>query len=89
MGGECGVQVIFTGSQIPFCKTFSDARRNLLFSISLAATMDIPEVPHHTSCRCSDVLSRCNCPLVLTASLFAYACGGEGRSGRTLAVDEY
>mmetsp|Transcript_37366 Transcript_37366/g.87924 ORF Transcript_37366/g.87924 Transcript_37366/m.87924 type:complete len:394 (+) Transcript_37366:103-1284(+) len=39
-----GKTVIFTGSQIPFCKTFSDARRNLLFSISLAATMDIPEV---------------------------------------------
>mmetsp|Transcript_33490 Transcript_33490/g.76563 ORF Transcript_33490/g.76563 Transcript_33490/m.76563 type:complete len:263 (+) Transcript_33490:2-790(+) len=36
--------VVFTGSQIPFCRTFSDARRNLLFSMSLACTLDIPEV---------------------------------------------
>lgn len=39
-----GKTVIVTGSQIPFCKTYSDARRNLLFAMSLACSLDIPEV---------------------------------------------
>eukprot|EP00960_Hanusia_phi_P072068 767697-Hanusia_phi.AAC.2 len=39
-----GKTIIFTGSQVPFVRTNSDARRNLLFSISLACTLDIPEV---------------------------------------------
>jgi len=36
--------VILTGSQVPYCKTFSDARRNLLATISLACALDIAEV---------------------------------------------
>lgn len=36
--------VIFTGSMIPLFKGESDARRNLLLSIKLAATSNIPEV---------------------------------------------
>jgi L-asparaginase/Glu-tRNA(Gln) amidotransferase subunit D len=39
-----GKTVICTGSQVPFGRIHSDARRNLLFSFSLACTLDIPEV---------------------------------------------
>lgn len=39
-----GKTVIITGSQVPFGRIHSDARRNLLFSFSLACTLDIPEV---------------------------------------------
>ena len=38
-----GKPVIFTGSQIPFCEVYNDARRNLVVSI-IFATSDIPEV---------------------------------------------
>lgn len=36
--------VVFTGSQIPFAQVYTDARRNLLVSMIVAATSDIPEV---------------------------------------------
>uniref|UniRef100_A0A6U2EM40 asparaginase n=1 Tax=Hemiselmis andersenii TaxID=464988 RepID=A0A6U2EM40_HEMAN len=39
-----GKTVVVTGSQIPFVKTYSDARRNLLSSMTLACSLDIPEV---------------------------------------------
>jgi len=39
-----GKTVVLTGSQIPFVKTYSDARRNLLSSMTLACSLDIPEV---------------------------------------------
>lgn len=39
-----GKSVVFTGSQIPFCDIYTDARRNLLVSMIIAASSDIPEV---------------------------------------------
>ena len=39
-----GKTVVFTGSQIPFCDVYTDARRNLLVSMIMAANSDIPEV---------------------------------------------
>jgi L-asparaginase len=39
-----GKTVVFTGSQIPFCEVYNDARRNLIVSIIFAANSDIPEV---------------------------------------------
>ena len=36
--------VVFTGSSIPFGEVHSDARRNLIVSIAIAAFVDIPEV---------------------------------------------
>jgi L-asparaginase len=39
-----GKTVIITGSQVPFGRINSDARRNLLFAFALACTLDIPEV---------------------------------------------
>lgn len=51
-----GKTVVFTGSQIPFCEVFNDARRNLIVSILFAANSDIPEV-----CLCfNDKLLRAN-----------------------------
>uniref|UniRef100_A0A7S4KNY0 asparaginase n=1 Tax=Guillardia theta TaxID=55529 RepID=A0A7S4KNY0_GUITH len=39
-----GKTVILTGAQIPLNQPFSDAKRNLLTSISLAASLEVPEV---------------------------------------------
>lgn len=39
-----GKTVVFTGSQIPFCEVYNDARRNLIVSIIFAANSDFPEV---------------------------------------------
>eukprot|EP00607_Mallomonas_marina_P010216 CAMPEP_0182421400 /NCGR_PEP_ID=MMETSP1167-20130531/6774_1 /TAXON_ID=2988 /ORGANISM="Mallomonas Sp, Strain CCMP3275" /LENGTH=347 /DNA_ID=CAMNT_0024598499 /DNA_START=277 /DNA_END=1320 /DNA_ORIENTATION=- len=39
-----GKPVIFTGSQIPFCEVYNDARRNLIISIIFAQNCDYPEV---------------------------------------------
>jgi L-asparaginase len=36
--------VVFTGSQIPFCEVYNDARRNLIVSILFAANSEFPEV---------------------------------------------
>ena len=48
--------VIFTGSQIPFCEVYNDARRNLIVSIIFASKSEIPEV-----CVCfNDKLLRAN-----------------------------
>lgn len=48
--------IIFTGSQIPFCEVYNDARRNLIISILFAANGKIPEV-----CLCfNDKLMRAN-----------------------------
>ena len=51
-----GKTVVFTGSQIPFCEVYNDARRNLMVSIIFAMTDDFPEV-----CVClNDKLMRAN-----------------------------
>jgi L-asparaginase len=51
-----GKTIVFTGSQIPFCEVYNDARRNLIVSILFAANSDIPEV-----CLCfNDKLLRAN-----------------------------
>lgn len=51
-----GKTVVFTGSQIPFCEVYNDARRNLMVSIIFAVTDDFPEV-----CICfNDRLLRAN-----------------------------
>ena len=51
-----GKTVVFTGSQIPFCEVYNDARRNLLVSIIFAVTSEFPEV-----CICfNDKLLRAN-----------------------------
>lgn len=51
-----GKAVIFTGSQIPFCEVYSDARRNLIVSIIFAMSYEFPEV-----CICfNDKLFRAN-----------------------------
>eukprot|EP01041_Mallomonas_annulata_P009949 gene9949-20685_t len=51
-----GKPVIFTGSQIPFCEVYNDARRNLIVSIIFATSSDFPEV-----CICfNDRLLRAN-----------------------------
>jgi len=48
--------VVFTGSQIPFFRVNNDARRNLINSMIVAATLQIPEV-----CLCfNDKLMRAN-----------------------------
>eukprot|EP00597_Dinobryon_sp_UTEXLB2267_P000249 CAMPEP_0170070632 /NCGR_PEP_ID=MMETSP0019_2-20121128/8850_1 /TAXON_ID=98059 /ORGANISM="Dinobryon sp., Strain UTEXLB2267" /LENGTH=333 /DNA_ID=CAMNT_0010278957 /DNA_START=61 /DNA_END=1062 /DNA_ORIENTATION=+ len=39
-----GKTVVFTGSQIPFCNVYNDARRNLVVSIIFAAGSDFSEV---------------------------------------------
>ena len=39
-----GKPVIFTGSQIPFCEVYNDARRNLIVSIIFAVSSEFPEV---------------------------------------------
>eukprot|EP01036_Dinobryon_divergens_P033470 gene33470-43256_t len=39
-----GKTVVFTGSQIPFCHVYNDARRNLIVSIIFAANSDCSEV---------------------------------------------
>lgn len=36
--------VVFTGSQIPFAQVYTDARRNLIVSMIVAATSEFPEV---------------------------------------------
>ena len=38
------IKVVVTGSMIPFCEVFTDARRNFLVSVLVAANSDIPEV---------------------------------------------
>ena len=51
--GKC---VVFTGSQIPFCEVYNDARRNLIVSIIFAISSEFPEV-----CICfNDKLLRAN-----------------------------
>ncbi len=51
-----GKTVVFTGSQIPFCEVYNDARRNLIVSIIFATTSEFPEV-----CICfNDKLLRAN-----------------------------
>jgi L-asparaginase len=51
-----GKTVVFTGSQIPFCEVYNDARRNLIVSIIFAISSDFPEV-----CICfNDKLLRAN-----------------------------
>jgi len=51
--GKC---VVFTGSQIPFCEVYNDARRNLIVSILFAVSSEFPEV-----CICfNDKLLRAN-----------------------------
>ncbi len=61
--------VVFTGSQIPFCEVYNDARRNLIVSILFAANSDFPEV-----CICfNDKLFRANRTVkVNSISLDAY-----------------
>jgi L-asparaginase len=39
-----GKPVVFTGSQIPFCEVYNDARRNLIVSVIFAVTSEFPEV---------------------------------------------
>ena len=39
-----GKTVVLTGSMIPLCEVFNDARRNLLLSLLIAANVDVPEV---------------------------------------------
>lgn len=39
-----GKPVVFTGSMIPFANVYNDARRNLIVSMIVAATSEIPEV---------------------------------------------
>lgn len=39
-----GKTVVCTGSMIPFCVPYNDARRNMLVSLLVAANIDIPEV---------------------------------------------
>lgn len=39
-----GKPVIFTGSQIPFCEVYNDARRNLIVSIIFATISELSEV---------------------------------------------
>ena len=39
-----GKTVVFTGSQIPFCEVYNDARRNLIASTIFAANSDFSEV---------------------------------------------
>ena len=51
-----GKTVVFTGSMIPFCEVYNDARRNLIVSIIFASRSEIPEV-----CLCfNDKLLRAN-----------------------------
>lgn len=51
-----GKTVVFTGSQIPFCHVYNDARRNLIVSIIFAANSECSEV-----CICfNDKISRAN-----------------------------
>jgi L-asparaginase len=51
-----GKTVVFTGSQIPFCEVYNDARRNLIVSIIFAVNSEFPEV-----CICfNDKLLRAN-----------------------------
>jgi L-asparaginase len=39
-----GKTVVFTGSQIPFCEVYNDARRNLIISMLFAGNQDYAEV---------------------------------------------
>ena len=39
-----GKPVVFTGSQVPLCKPYNDARYNLIMSLIFAASDTIPEV---------------------------------------------
>lgn len=51
--GKC---VVFTGSQIPFCEVYNDARRNLIVSVIFATSSELNEV-----CICfNDKLLRAN-----------------------------
>lgn len=51
-----GKTVVFTGSQIPFCEVYNDARRNLIVSMIFASSSELPEV-----CICfNDSLFRAN-----------------------------
>jgi L-asparaginase len=51
-----GKTVVFTGSQIPFCEVYNDARRNLIVSMIFASASEFPEV-----CICfNDSLFRAN-----------------------------
>jgi len=44
MLSELGKPVIITGSQIPLCEVRNDARENLITSLLIASTYDVPEV---------------------------------------------
>lgn len=62
-----GKPVIFTGSQIPFCEVYNDARRNLIVSMIFAANSDFPEV-----CVCfNDSLFRANRTVKVDSGSFA------------------
>ncbi len=59
-----GKSVIFTGSQIPFCEVYNDARRNLIVSMIFAVSSRIPEV-----CICfNDKLLRANRSIKVNSS---------------------
>lgn len=62
-----GKPVIFTGSQIPFCEVYNDARRNLIVSIIFATSRYFPEV-----CVCfNDRLLRANRSTKINSSALA------------------
>lgn len=59
-----GKTVVFTGSQIPFCEVYNDARRNLIVSMIFAARSEVPEV-----CICfNDRLLRANRTVKISSS---------------------
>ena len=39
-----GKPVVLTGSIIPMCEVYNDARRNLIVSVMFAAQLELPEV---------------------------------------------
>lgn len=39
--------VVVTGSMLPLSDLFNDAQRNLIVSVVMAATLDVPEVRRH------------------------------------------
>jgi len=64
-----GKPVIFTGSQIPLCEPYNDARRNLIMSLIFAARDSIPEVCIFFHDR---LLRACRSTKVDTHSLMAF-----------------
>lgn len=43
-----GKPVVVTGSIIPMCEVYNDARRNLIVSVMFAAQLELSEVGRHT-----------------------------------------